>query len=53
MAVGPCAFVQFETFNGSVYLLVGDVFEGSAGMWVVIVRFDVVILRGGTPRCTL
>jgi len=44
MTVGSCAFVRFEMFDGSVYLLVGDIFECSTGRWVEVVRVNVVIL---------
>jgi hypothetical protein len=50
MAVGSRAFVRFETFNGSVYLLVGDVFECGAGLWVLVVQVNVVVLWGGKEK---
>jgi len=50
MTVGSHAFVRFEAFNGLVYLLVSDIFEGGAGRWVEVVWVDVVILWGGEEK---
>ena len=46
MAVGACAFVWLEPLNGSVYLLVSDVVESSAGRGVLVVWVNAVILWG-------
>ena len=46
MAVGACAFVQFELFNGSVYLLISDVVESGAGREVLVVWVNAILLWG-------
>ena len=46
MAVGACALVWLELLDGSVYLLIGDVFESSAGRGVLVVWIDAIILWG-------
>jgi len=54
MAVRSRAFVRFEVFDGSVYLLVGNIFKNGAWRWVKVVRVDVVVLwvvfTTGNPR---
>ena len=53
LLVGPSAFEQFEAFDGSVYLCVSDVLEGSARGRVVIMGINVIGGQGGEEETVI
>ena len=53
LLVRPGAFEQYEVFDGSVYLCISDVLEGSARERVVIMGINVIGGRGGEEETVI